>query len=330
MTELNIVLPSKLKVIQEDAIRGVYEIEGLHPGYGYTLGNSLRRIILSSLPGAAVTAVKIEGADHEFASLPGIKEDVLMILLNLKKVRFKVSVEGPVEFQFTVKGAQQVTAKDIKVPGGVEVLTPDQHICEITDKNGSVTMTLTVERGLGFVARENLNKEKVDIGTIAVDAIFTPVRKASYEVEDMRVGDKTNYHKLRIAIETDGTIAPKEALEEAIHIMLAQLRSILDLKHEAYAPAKKEVVTEAEEVAEVTSENSASDDAALADVLKTRIDTLSFGTRTANALSNASIRTLGGLVQKTEEDLMGLEGFGAKSLEEVKEVLTQFGLTLKA
>lgn len=330
MTELNIVLPSKLKVIQEDAIRGIYEIEGLHPGYGYTLGNSLRRIILSSLPGAAVTAVKIEGADHEFASLPGIQEDVLMILLNLKKVRFKMSVEGPVEFQFTIKGEKKVTAKDIEVPGGVEILTPDQHICEITEKSGSITMTLTIERGLGFVARENLRKEKVDVGTIAIDAIFTPVRKASYEVEDMRVGDRTNYHRLRMAIETDGTIAPKEALEEAIHIMLAQLRSVLDLKHEAYAPVKKEVVAEAVESTEAAGETAVEDDSDLSDVLKTRIDSLSFGTRTANALSTASIRTLGGLVQKTEEDLMGLEGFGAKSLEEVKEALGQFGLTLKA
>lgn len=331
MTELNIVLPSKLKVIQEDAVRGVYEIEGLHPGYGYTLGNSLRRIILSSLPGAAVTAVKIEGADHEFASIAGIQEDVLMILLNLKKVRFKMSVEGPIEFQFTVKGAKEMTAKDIEVPGGLEVLTPNQHICSITDKGASITMTLTVERGLGFVARENLRKEKVDVGTIAIDAIFTPVRKASYEVEDMRVGDRTNYHRLRMSIETDGTIAPKEALEEAIHIMLAQLRSVLDLKHEAYtAPVKKESVAETVEMeASEGGEVSSEDDSALADVLKTRIDSLSFGTRTANALSGASIRTLGGLVQKTETDLMELEGFGSKSLDEVKEALTQFGLTLK-
>jgi len=329
MTELNIVLPSKLKVVQEDAMHGTYEIEGLHPGYGYTLGNSLRRIILSSLPGAAVTAVKIEGADHEFASLPGIKEDVLMILLNLKKTRFKLSVDGPVDFQCTIKGGKAVMARDIEVPGGVEILTPDQYICEITDKAATLSMTLTIERGLGFIPRESFRKEKVDVGTIALDAIFTPVRKASYEVEDMRVGDRTNYHRLRMSIETDGTIAPKEALEESIQIMVAQLRSILDLKHEAYMPAPKEPVamdmgSEAE-----TSNESDQDDSALADVLKTRIDTLSFGTRTANALSAASIRTLGGLVQKTEEDLMGLDGFGSKSLDEVKAVLTQFGLTLK-
>ncbi len=328
MSELNIVLPSKLKVVEENAIHGIYEIEGLHPGYGYTLGNSLRRIILSSLPGAAITAVKIEGADHEFTSIPGIKEDVLMIILNLKKVRFKMSVEGPVEFQFTVKGPKAVTAKDITVPGGLEVLTPDQHLCEITDKSASFTVTLTVEKGMGFVPRESLRKEKVDIGTMAIDATFTPVRKASYEVEDMRVGDKTNYHKLRMAIETDGTIAPKEALEESIHIMLAQLRSILDLKHEAYTPVKE--VAAAPSVEETVASVEAEDDGALADVLKTRIDSLSFGTRTANALSNASIRTLGGLVQKTEDDLMTLEGFGSKSLDEVKEVLAQFGLTLKA
>ncbi len=330
MSELNIILPSKLKIVEENALQGTYEIEGLHPGYGYTLGNSLRRIILSSLPGAAVTAVKIEGADHEFASIAGIKEDVLMILLNLKKVRFKVSIDGPVEFTFSVKGPKVVTAADITAPGGVEVLNPELVLCEITDKAAAFTVTLTVEKGLGFVPRENIKKEKMDIGTIAVDAAFTPVRKASYEVEDMRVGDKTNYHRLRLVIETDGTIAPKEALEEAIQIMIAQLRSILDLKYEAYTPVKEVAAAVADMVAPEASDADTKDDSAMADVLKTRIDGLSFGTRTANALSAASIRTLGGLVQKTEEDLMTLDGFGSKSLDEVKEVLNQFGLTLKS
>ncbi len=329
MSELNIVLPSKLKIVEENQTQGTYEIEGLHPGYGYTLGNSLRRIILSSLPGAAITAVKIDGADHEFASIPGIKEDVLMILLNLKKVRFKMSAEGPIEFQFKVSGPKAVTAADIAVPGELEVLNKDQVICEITDKSTTLSVTLTVEKGMGFVPRENLKKEKMDIGTIAVDAAFTPVRKASYEVEDMRVGDKTNYHRLRMAIETDGTIAPKAALEEAVQIMVAQLRSILDLQYEAYTPVREVAAPEAANVSEDEGMD-AKDDAALADVLKTRIDGLSFGTRTANALSAASIRTLGGLVQKTEDDLLALDGFGSKSLEEVKEVLTQFGLTLKS
>ena len=227
MLDYNITLPSKPKVLSEDGFKGSYEIDSLYPGYGHTLGNSLRRIILSSLFGAAITTVKIEGASHEFATLEGIKEDVITILLSLKKVRFKLSTMEPQTVILSVKGAKEVTAGDIQVSGQVEVLNPEQHIATLTDKNASLNIEIVVTKGFGYVAKENHQKEKVDIGTIAVDAIFTPIRRVNYEVDNMRVGDRTDYNRLSITIETDGTITPRRALEASIEIMVNQLKSVI-------------------------------------------------------------------------------------------------------
>jgi len=219
MTENNVALPSKPRIVKEDEFTGVYEVDGLYPGYGHTLGNSLRRIILSSLPGAAITTVKIEGAPHEFDTLPGIKEDIITILLNLKKVRIRLLSDEPQTLTLSVKGEKDATADDITAPGQVEILNRDQHIAELTDKKADLSIELTVERGLGYVPRDVLAKDKVDIGVIALDAIFTPIRRVNYEVENMRVGDRTDFNRLRLFIETDGTLLPKEALEKAIEIL---------------------------------------------------------------------------------------------------------------
>jgi DNA-directed RNA polymerase subunit alpha len=318
-----IVLPSKPRIVSEKENSGVYEIDGLYPGYGHTLGNSLRRIILSSLVGAAVTSVKIDGVSHEFSVLDGVKEDVITILLNLKKVRFKLASDEPQTVSLSVKGAKMVTAKDIKVGGQVEVLNPELNIAEITDKNTTLAIEMTIEKGLGFVQKEAHQKGKVDIGTIALDAIFTPVRRVSYEVENMRVGDKTNHNRLRIHIETDGTLTPREALEQSVAIMIEQLNSILDFKH-----VMNEVVSEVESPAKVgkTADEPKED---LSDVLKTRIDTLDFSTRTLNALMEANIRTVGGIARKKKEDLLELPGMGEKGIQEIKKILGGLGITLK-
>ena len=196
MLETNVTLPSKPRVVSEEEFRGIYEIDGLYPGYGHTLGNSLRRIILSSLPGAAITHVKIEGVKHEFDTISGVKEDVITILLNIKRVRLVAHTDEPITITLKKTGAGVVTAADIECPSQVEVLNPDQKICEITNKSTTVEMEMTVENGLGYVAREIHQKEKVDIGTIALDAVFTPIRRANYEVENMRVGDRTDYNRL--------------------------------------------------------------------------------------------------------------------------------------
>ncbi|MDO8604329.1 MAG: DNA-directed RNA polymerase subunit alpha [bacterium] len=322
MLDYNITLPSKPKVLSEDGFKGSYEIESLYPGYGHTLGNSLRRIILSSLLGAAITTVKIEGAQHEFSTIAGVKEDVITILLNLKKVRFKLSTMEAQTVTLSIKGAKEVKASDIKVSGQVEVLNGDQHIATLTDKNASLNIEITVVKGFGYVSKEVHQKEKVDIGTIAVDAIFTPIRRVNYEVDNMRVGDRTDFNRLRITVETDGTITPRRALEASIEIMVNQLKSVIGF-------VEKEEVVE-EDVSAKGDEKPTKKDPADNDFLKTRVENLDLSTRTNNALSNANIRTIGGLARKTEEDLLEIDGLGDKGIQEIKRALGAHDITLKA
>ncbi|MFT7327908.1 MAG: DNA-directed RNA polymerase subunit alpha [Crocinitomicaceae bacterium] len=330
MFHQDIVLPKKLNVVTEEGAKGVYEIEGLYPGYGHTLGNSLRRIILSSLTGVSITAVKIKGADHEFATLNGVKEDVLTILLNLKKVRFALHTEGDATINLSVKGSKKVTAADFDVSGNIEVMNPDQFIGEVTSKSGELEIELTLAKGVGFVSKEDFKESKPTVGTILVDAIFSPIRKVNYDVEHMRVGDRTDYNLLRINLETDGSISAKDALEQALGIMIAQFKSILDLKIVEERQVVEEETPEDEGIVRVESvPEEVIDGEERVELLKTRIDTLDFSLRTEKALNEASIRTLGGLVQKTGDDLLVLDGFGQKSLEEVEETLITFKLTLK-
>jgi DNA-directed RNA polymerase subunit alpha len=225
--QFKILLPSKPKIVSEKGFSGVYEIDGLYPGYGHTLGNSLRRIILSSIPGVSIITVKIDGVDHEFSTIKGIKEDVINIILNLKKVRFKVVNDEEQVVYLKIKGVKDVTAADITVPGQVEVLNPEEHIATITEKGVELNVEIKIKKGLGFVPKEEIQKEKVEIGTIAMDAIFTPIRRVNYEVENMRVGDRTDFNKLTFSIETDGSISAKEALEKSIFIMIEQLKAVV-------------------------------------------------------------------------------------------------------
>lgn len=318
MLETNVTLPSKPRVVSEEENRGVFEIDGLYPGYGHTLGNSLRRIILSSLPGAAITQVKIDGVEHEFSALDGVKEDVITILLNLRRVRLNMHTEEPMTITLKKNGLGPVTAADIEAPTQVDILSKDQHICEITNKSTKLNIEMTVERGLGYVPREVHQKDKVEIGTIALDAVFTPIRRANYEVENMRVGDRTDYNRLRVIIETDGTYSAREALEKSIEIMIHQLKSVIgfqDQHNETPAPA-----VETEEPVDETPDQ---------EVLKTRIETLDLTSRTLQALEEASIRTIGGLVRKKKDDILALEGIGPKGLEEIQALLDKMGLKLE-
>jgi DNA-directed RNA polymerase subunit alpha len=318
MLETNVTLPSKPRVVSEDEFTGVFEIDNLYPGYGHTLGNSLRRIILSSLPGAAITQVKVEGVDHEFSVLDGVKEDVLTILLNLKRIRLSLHGDEPMTITLKKSGAGMVTAGDLITPSQVEVLNPEQPIAEITAKGTTLEMEILVEKGLGYVPREVHQKDKVEVGTIALDAVFTPIRRANYEVENMRVGDRTDYNRLRVSIETDGTFTPREALEKAVEIMVHQLSSIIGFQ-EKYTASAQAVATET--VVETVTEPSS-------DILKTRIETLDLSSRTAQALEEASIRTVGGLVRKSKDDILALDGIGPKGLEEITELLQKMGLSL--
>ncbi len=322
MPEYKIILPSKPRAVTEEGNKGVFEIDGLYPGYGHTLGNSLRRIILSSLPGAGVTSIKIDGVAHEFSTMDGVKEDVIIMILNLKKVRFQMASDEPQTVTLSVKGPKVVTALDIKAGGQVEILNPELYIAEVTGKV-NLNIEMRIEKGLGFIPKETLQKEKVDIGTIAVDAILTPIRRVAYEVENMRVGDKTNHNRLRISIETDGTLTPREALSRSIETMITQLKAIVDFKEpeEEIVPEKKAKKEDAEEADEKKDD--------FTDVLKTRTDGLDLSTRTLNALTGANIRTLGGLARKKREDLLEIEGIGEKGISEIKKVLGKFGLNLK-
>lgn len=324
MSDLNIILPSKLSIVSETDTKGVYEIDGLYPGYGHTLGNSLRRIILSSLSGSAITSLKIDGVDHEFSTIDGVKEDIITILLRLKQVRFRLLTEESQTVTLSVKGPKVVTAGDIVVSGQVEVLNKDLYIAEVTTKT-NLSIEMTIERGLGFVPKEVHQKEKNEVGTISLDAVFTPIRRVAYEVENMRVGDKTNHNRLRMTIETDGTVTPKEALEKAIVIMVEQLQAIIGFtvvnkslpKVESPDGIKEEDRDEKTETSEIT------------DILKTRIDTLNLSTRTLNALTEANIRTIGGVARKKKEDLLEIDGIGDKGIQEIKKVLGDYGITLK-
>lgn len=322
MSEQNIVLPSKPKIVKEEGFSGVYEIDGLYPGYGHTLGNSLRRIILSSIGGAAITSVKINKVSHEFSVLDGVKEDVITILLNLKRIRIKMLTDEPQTLTLKIKGVKDVTAEDIKVPGQVEIMNPTQHVASLTEKSAELEIEIRVERGMGYLSKEVLQKEKVEIGTIALDANFSPIRRVNYEVENMRVGDRTDFNRLRIFVETDGIVGPREALEKSITIMINQLKAIVGFKEEEVVEVKKEEKKEEKKKEESKEELDA-------EFLKTRIESLNLSPRTINALTGANIRTLGGLVRKKEIDIMEIDGIGGKGMQEIKKMLGDYGVTLK-
>jgi DNA-directed RNA polymerase subunit alpha len=320
MLETNVALPSKPRAIKEEEHSGVFEIDGLYPGYGHTLGNSLRRIILSSLPGAAITQVKIDGVQHEFSTLEGVREDVVTILLNLKRIRLAMHSDNPLTITLNVSGPQVVTAKDLTVPSQITILNPDQKIAEITGKSTKFMMEITVEHGLGYVPREVHQKDKVDVGTIALDAVFTPIRRVNYEVENMRVGDRTDFNRLRIAIETDGTLTARQALENSIEIMIHQLKAIIGFQESREAEMREESEANEAEAASPSVDT---------DALKTRIETLDLSSRVQAALEEANVRTVGGLVRKKKDDILSLDGIGPKGLEEIERVLSALNIGLK-
>lgn len=314
--EYHITLPSKPRIVSEEGVQGVYEIDSLYPGYGHTLGNSLRRIILSSLPGASITQVKIEGVPHEFATVEGMRETVMEVLLNLKRIHFVLHGDEPQTIALSVKGTGEVTAKDFKLPSQVEIQNPDQHIADLSGK-ASLELEATIDRGLGYVPREVLTKDKVDIGTIALDATFTPIRRVNYEVENMRVGDRTDFNRLRIFIETNNTISPREALEKSIEIMIHQLKSIIGFQEE---------VGDMSGSARGISKESESS----IDVTKVKIADLDLSARIISALEDAGIKSVAGLARKTAGALEQIDGIGEKAIGEIAKALASYGLTLKA
>lgn len=318
-----IPLPSKPKVVIEEGNRTVFEIEGLYPGYGQTIGNSLRRVLLSSLEGAVMTSAKIEGVGHEFSTIEGVMEDVVDLILNLKQIRFKLHEPGPFTIKLSAKGEMRVTGKDFEAPSQVEIVNGDIYIASLTSKKSTLKIEAIVESGRGFVPVEGKTKDKVEIGTIALDASFSPVRSVNYEVQDMRVEDRTDYNRLRIDIETDGSITPREAFNKAAEILVNQFAELaqgfelaMPVASHMTGMQEKEQGTNHEEVEEE-------------EIFKTKLDTLKLSSRTLNALREAGIKTIGGLARKREETLREVEGLGDKGIQEIKKVLGNFGIILK-
>ena len=317
---MNIFLPKAPKLVEQiSPCRAVLEIEELYPGYGLTIGNALRRVMLSSLSGGAITSIKIKDVNHEFSTIPGIIEDVVEIVLNLKQVRFKIYGDGD-ERQIAIlkiKGEKSVSAKDIKTSSQVEIVNPDAHIATLTSKNASLETEIRVERGLGYSAIESRKREKQETGTIAVDAIFTPIKMVNFKIEDMRVGDKTNYNRLRFDIETDGTITPAEALANAANLLIEHFKIVTTSIKTVKAEKKEEKPIRREALKEEF------------DITKTKIEDLRFSNRTQNILLNNHIKTVAGLLRLNKKELLEFEELGEKALKEIKKALGKLGLTLK-
>jgi len=305
-------LPSSIKIIEQEKNYGKFEIEGLYPGYGVTIGNALRRVLLSSIEGAAVTSFKIKGVHHEFSTINHVADTVLDIMLNLKQLRIKLHSNEPQTLKLKVDGEKKIFAKDFEANPMVDIMNPDLYITEITDKKGKIEMEVIVEKGLGYSQVEERKEEKIPIGTIAVDAIFSPIRKVNFQVENMRVGEKTDYNRLILSIETDGSVSPEEALSKASSILKDHFANI----EEQFLPEEKKD----------KKVSSKKEDKEPKDIL---IEELDLGSRTKKALINNGVKTLAGLLRYSEETLSTMDGLGKKSLEEIKAILKNLKYTLK-
>ncbi len=305
------------RIVHEDVSenRGVFVIEPLDRGFGYTFGNSLRRVLLSSLEGAAVTSVKIEGVAHEFTTLQGVREDVTDILLNLKNLVCLLHGESPeIEVHLAKRGAGKVTAADIEAPADLEILNPELEIANLSDR-GKLEMTLTIGRGRGYVPSEDNRGVEHTIGVIPVDSIFSPVRRVSYDVEAARVGQRTDYDKLRLDITTDGSIEPREALARASELLIEQLMQF----------ASADRIDGLGALAE-----PAVPEPSLAGGMENfPIEELELGVRSYNCLKRVGIETIGDLVSKSDAELAAIPNFGRKSIEEVRDALGAHGLLLR-
>lgn len=311
-----------VKTIEETEISGVYEISPIPKGFGNTLANSLRRVLLSSIPGCAITSVKIKGVEHEYSALAGVKEDVVEILLNLKQIKFKMSSDESQVLSLKIKGKKNVTAKDIQVVNDVEVTTPEVHIATLTDEKSELNVEIVVEKGVGY--REAKNDERSEVGRIMLDADFTPIRNVSFEVAEARKGKEVNLDSVIINITTDGSIAPKTTLIESAKITQEFLGKVIV----ALGISKKEVeemVAQANAIPEEVISTEAVDD----EVGSWKVEDLPISKRSKSGLLAGGYQTVGDLSNIKKSDLLELPGFGSKSLNEVVELMSQYGIDIK-
>ncbi|MCY4576887.1 MAG: DNA-directed RNA polymerase subunit alpha [Candidatus Kaiserbacteria bacterium] len=312
MTEyINIAIPSKPEIVQETDTEGTYEISSLYPGYGNTLGNALRRMLLSSIPGVAITTIRIQGVPHEFSALDGIKQDALTVIVNMKNIRVKANTDTfPQRIALKKKGKGVVTAGDFEAPSQVEVINKDLVIAEIADDKTELQIEADIQQGIGFRPREDFSDDS-EVGSIVVDAIFSPVKRSSYEVENMRVGERTDFNRLSLFIETDGTITPREALEKALRTMLTQFEAMLGFQSEN-KEKMKEIEQEANENMKVIA-----------------IQDLDLSATIVNALEKNNIQTVMDLLKKGAAGIREIPGIGTKAVEEITERLEGRGIILK-
>jgi DNA-directed RNA polymerase subunit alpha len=295
----------ELKPVQEEGNKATFAIEPLHPGYGMTLGNSLRRVILSSLGGAAVTAVKIDSVAHEFSTIDGVKEDVVEIILNLKRLRFRVFSDEPQFLVLTASGKGIVTGGDIKTTSDVEIVNPDQVIATLDNDKMKLGMEIKVEKGRGYVPVENRESEKLEVGMIAVDALYSPVQRVRYTVENTRVGQMTDLDRLVMEIETDGTITPHDAIRQAAETLVEHFQVVAGNL--------------------ATGDVAAREDRTETGASKINIEEVNLSPRTTNALINNDIKTVKDLLKLSDTELRELKGFGSKAYDEVKDKIAELG-----
>ncbi|MFA7319099.1 MAG: DNA-directed RNA polymerase subunit alpha [Parcubacteria group bacterium] len=323
----SISLPQKPKYTVIDEKTGLFEIEGCYPGYGTTLGNAIRRVLLSSMPGAAITSVKVKNAKHEFSTLPNVMEDIIQIILNLKQVRFRLFDEGPVKVNLNVKGEKVITAGMIECPSNLEVVNKDAHIATITGAKGELEMELEVSSGIGYVPVEQQERREKEVGVIALDAIYTPVRRVNYTISNMRVGKKTDFEKISLEVMTDGSVTPLVAFSQAVDILVKQFSELVEMEAEMKVEAVVEKVAKQEDA--VVEEKEVSS-ATATDPEKIEVTELkNLSTRTLNVLEKGKIHRVGDIIKLDEARLMELEGMGAKGVKEIKKAIGDFGLNLK-
>jgi DNA-directed RNA polymerase subunit alpha len=313
----DLIRPKRLEAEKETLtlFYGKFTAEPFERGFGITIGNSLRRILLSSLQGAAITSVKIDGVLHEFSTITGVKEDVTEIILNLKEVRLKLHTEGPKVIRVKAEGPRVLKAGDIQTGDAVEILNPDHYIATLS-RDSKLSMEMTVKMGRGYVPAERNKEENQPIGTIPMDAIFSPIKKVNYNITNARVGQITDYDKLTLEAWTDGSINPEEAIAHAAKILKDQLSIFITFEEEEEEDEEKEAAAEHPD-AEKLNEN-----------LFRSVDELELSVRSANCLKHANIKLIGDLVQKTEAEILATKNFGRKSLNEIKEILSEMGLSL--
>lgn len=291
---------------------GKFFAEPFERGYAITIGNSLRRILLSSIQAAAVTNVKIEGVLHEFATMPGVVEDVADIILNVKQLKLKMEGEGPVKIRLNVTGDREVTARDIQTDGNIEIINPDLHIATLTERNAKLEIEMDVDSGRGYVGADRNKRDDQPVGVIPVDALFSPVTRVKVDSENTRVGQMTDYDRMILEIWTDGRIKPEDALAHAAKLLKDHLQIFINFEEEPE-----------EELVEMDEETDQ-----LKDLLSRSVDELELSVRSSNCLKNANIKTIGDLVQKSEAEMLKYRNFGRKSLNEIKEIITEMGLSL--